>query len=256
MAHCSVRWSRRSFLAWSSAAVAGSSLSTWPARGQGVSLGTVPLSAGYVDGSEEWEDLSPLPWQEGAAPALARALSGDDEPLLVFPADDYSLGDPDLAFGRVRLRVAGLYPGVPSPRDAWFRRVDLRVLFPTFDPELAQTPAYDAWQHRRDVVPVTAPPVAFEVPLREDGGLGLRLEVDLEPWLFGDRNGRVRTVVAEGWFTLGSAAVQPRLQRGLYLLGFSPGMFVGDVELPPVDDPSAWELSSLALSVDPLPAID
>jgi hypothetical protein len=257
--------SRRDFVMLSAFAVAGSALAPLrgaaqsPSRGSRLQVGReeqANLSVGLVEGSESYPDFEVLPWETDVA---------WDDPLFrewwhdvprVVPAEQVGLGDQEMVHTHVRLIVHGVYPSV----DSWWRqgieKVELQVLYPSTDPQVADPIPFVAWSYEGRPVPMPAQRVRFNVPIGADGTLGLLL--------------RVRRVLAgsSGAATAGAAPVvarahsaaltvdwqdaRPKLQRGVYLLGLGSDTWSRSARLPSPAERQRPELCSLAVSVEPL----
>ena len=151
----------------------------------------------------------------------------------VVPAAGLGIGDQTLAGESVRVRICGLYPGVPGAKAATVDAVTLWVLFPSPDPELPEPLPFLAWSYDRRPENVAAP-LSFTLPLEIDGGLELSLSVvsrrDRRPSRTpaGPGAGRQRrssAAVARQFatrFTVDWERGLPRLQRGIFLLGLAP----------------------------------
>jgi len=197
------------------------------------------LSVGYVEGSDLLPNLRAQPWRRGG-----KAASG----LRVVPAAQMPLGDQNLAFSTVEMRVHGFYPGIPPKRLAPFTALVLTVFFPSFDPLHPDPFAFYSWQGKLWPGPSKSPPIRFLVPLRHDGGLELVLEVfDGRPTGLGQAAARVirggdgatvplstplelRSLYTD--FTVDWYGGRPKLQRGFYFLGLEPGVWRAPWDLP------------------------
>lgn len=196
----------------------------------------LPLSVGYLEDSDLLPSLKQQPWRQGRARGLQ-----------ILPADRMSLGDQSLAHSTVEMRVHGFYPGIPPRRLAPFTTAVLTVFFPSFDPLRLDPLPYYSWQGKLWPGPQKGSPNRFLVPLREDGGLELVLEVfDGFPTAAGQRAARVlrggngQTPISEPLelkslytdFTVDWYGGRPKLQRGFYFLGLAPGTWSSPGELP------------------------
>jgi len=203
----------------------------------------LPLSVGYLEGSDRFADLRARP----------RRRRGDPE-LRVVPAADMPLGDQDLALGTVEMRVQGLYPGLPPLARAGFTALLLTVFFPSDDPLHPEPFPFFCWQALIWPGAAKAPPVTFRVPLRVDGGLEMIVEVfDARPSRLGQGAARVlRGGSAPGRLTLDFGPPRltslltdftvdwydgrPKLQRGLYFLAVAPRVWSQPWSLPDTDE--------------------
>lgn len=190
-----------------------------------------PLSVGYLEDSDLLPSLRNQPWRQ-------RATSLDE--LRVVPAEAMTLGDQSLAHSTVEMRVHGFYPGIPPRRLAPFTTIVLTVFFPSFDPLRLEPLPFYSWQGKLWPGPSKSPPARFLVPLRQDGGLELVLEVfDGRPTALGQgaarvirgggRSASIATPVGQTSlytdFTVDWYGGRPKLQRGFYLLGLTPELW-------------------------------
>lgn len=228
---------RREFLVWGAAGA----LTPWLG---GVALAAEPavevMSVGFVEGSDT------LPRLRGTAWRRIAMRSGETEGgAVVVPARSLILGDQQMATETVRLRIQGLYPRLPAKTDVV--AADLDVLFPPPDPASNRPARFQAWSFKSRPVPSASPPVAFPVPLGTDGRLLLVLTVTT-------RQGaalvtrRYRTRFTADW-----EDGVPKLQRGIYLLGFAP-VWEKEVLLPSPGGTPRMDLLSIAMSVERLAA--
>jgi hypothetical protein len=223
----------------------------------------LPLSVGYLEDSDLLPSLSPQPWRRRAAVA---------EDLRVVPAERMAIGDQSLAQGTVEMRVHGFYPGIPPRRLASFSAVVLTVFFPSFDPIEPGPFPYYSWQGKHWPGPSKSPPNRFLVPLRDDGGLELVVEMfDGRPTPLGQGAARVLrgssrqapmgTPVGQTSlytdFTVDWYAGRPKLQRGFYLLGLSPDAWRAPARLEePGSKSEVLERTSLVVSFEGVPEDD
>lgn len=194
----------------------------------------LPLSVGYLEDSDLLPSLHFQPWRRRASGTVE---AGD---LRVVPAERMPLGDQSLAHGTVEMRVHGFYPGIPPRRLSSFTTVVLTVFYPSFDPIEPGPFPYYSWQGKHWPGPSKSPPNRFLVPLRQDGGLELVLEVfDGRPTALGQGAARVLrggsrqasmgTPIGQQSlytdFTVDWYGGRPKLQRGFYLLGLTPSLW-------------------------------
>ncbi|HEX2254759.1 MAG TPA: hypothetical protein VHQ65_15945 [Thermoanaerobaculia bacterium] len=236
---------RRDFLCWTAVA----SLAAWGARlTDAASWGAAePLSIGYVDGSESWDQLE---------------LSGRGEEagtLRVLPATSLPSGDPALAETLVRVGVLGLYPQRPAGTDLPLEaHLDVITTPPSFasGTELQESFHYQAWSLRQESALVVSPRVRFGLWVNRVEGAAVALRVVTPPAR--GLVGRVERITAASTtgalrtarFTVASEPELPKLVRGVYLLGLTARAFSRPVDLPPTTDPVPVELVSLVLAVE------
>lgn len=234
---------RREFLTLTSTAAAGACWAGGTAASTLLGLHApldLPLSVGYLAGSDEYPHFGVLPWNLPYDPLAPPELE-------VVNADRLPLGDQTLAGGVVWMSVHGLYPRLPNRRVVNFRSVNLVVLFPSEDPARPASLPFVSWGLRRTPAPSHGARNHFVVPLRvEDGGLVLALEIT--------RNigGVLSTDRSFADFTVDWQDGRPKLQRGIYFLGLTPATWKrGDV-LPTAGEAPRDELCSLVVSFEPI----
>ena len=224
-----------------------------------------PLSVGYLEGSDLLPSLRHQPWRR------ANGRGG----FRVVPAEGMPLGDQNLAQGTVEMRVHGFYPGIPPRRLAPFSAAVLTVFFPSDDPLEPGPFPYYSWQAKYFPGPSKSPPSRFLVPLRQDGGLELVLEVfDGGPTAIGQRAARVlrgggprQAPIAEPLsltslyadYTVDWYGGRPKLQRGFYFLGLEPDLWRSPWTLPGAEQARKrppHERASLVVSFEGVPEDD
>lgn len=235
-------WNRREFLAFSSVGVLAASLPSL-AWGQ-KERKTEPLSIGYIEGSEGLRSLKRLPR------ALRRpGLEADAETgVRVVPADSLWAGDGDLYGRPLRIAIRGLYPPVAlegAQRALLPLIANLDVVFPSFDPIDKRPNRFAAWSLRRRGGWNPSPPLRFGFEHAEESPLEVALAVQ-------DAAGGVSSFTTR--FTIDSEPGMPRLRRGLYLLGLSPGMWASGVNLSSIATPrAAVRYASILMAVELAP---
>ena len=146
------------------------------------------------------------------------------------------------------MRIDGLYP--PLALDRKHRRglplaVDLEVVFPSPDPAVSPEPLrFYVWGLRRQPGWNPSPPISFRFPL--DWEVLPELVMTVRPAQGEPRVFRTR-------FTLDSESGMPRLRRGVYLLGFTPGAWTWDLPLKDVGRAAPAELFSVLMTIDSEP---
>lgn len=243
-----LEFNRRSFLGLTATGLAAAA---WPSFAFGQDLrGDVPLSLGYLAGSDELADLRRAVWRR-KSPQPGQPAPAVPMPEVV-PATSLLLGDQQLAGESVRVRIAGMYPRPPRMRDGLLSSADLTVDFTGLDPVAPEPRPFYAWSMNLGPAGHNAvsPPLRFTVPLGVDGGLRMFLRVTPARGLGLKADGGY-TAATE--FTVDAQPGLPRLQRGHYLLGVLPGVWDRPRRLPAIDAKEAIELTSLVISVEPIP---
>lgn len=227
---------RRDFLALSSVAV-GAALAPGLATAQRAFAASEPLSVGYLEGSDRLDNVFQLPWRD--VPPI------DREPQLVVPAKSLIAGDSAMAFSLVDIKIHGLYPAMPPARLATLAAAYLTIFHHVpwlgFEKPLPHYP----WGANFGTRPNCGAPNRFQVPTREDGSLAMTLDIIPNQ---GKKGAVPRRAVAD--FTVDSWAERPKLQRGIYFLGFESSTFAREQEIPADPDQVRWDLCSLVMSVE------
>jgi hypothetical protein len=228
---------RREFL------VAGGALALAPgwalaAATKGAPAAVSVLSVGYLLGSDA---LAAPRW-----PVAAPVIEGEERPFaaesIVVPAFSLSAGDPALAGGAVRIRIQGLLAGlerdVVPPQE-----VNLDVLVRD---ETGRRLPFHAWRWHR--VTGASPPIRFRSWLDEHDPLVL--ELSLAAGTPGRRPAPAPGLRRRAELTLGKQDGLPRLQAGVYFLGFAGGVWDVERRLPGPGEPFPSELASVVMTVE------
>jgi hypothetical protein len=204
------------------------------------SIAAKPLSVGVFEGSDRWQRVDPLPWQ--LRPSEKQAWFPID------PAAALSMGDTNLLYRTVLVTVHGLYPS----RAESCPEIDaagLEVLFPSLDPNVPGPFPFYAWAFKRKPGWNAGQRVSFPIGIEGDGLLRLAL---LVRWP-GVKGTAARVERFEANLTVGREPGQPKLMRGIYLLGLSPGSWDSPKALAAPGVKNAAVPCSLAISIDPIP---
>jgi hypothetical protein len=226
---------RRDFLALSSVA-AGAAL--WPraAAAQQLQMAVEPLSVGFLEDSDRLENVFELPWRD---------IPVEDRPeQRVVPAEALTMGDSAMAFRMVRIKIHGLYPSMPPARFANFAAAHFTIFYHVPWLGLVDPLPFHAWGGSFGPRPTQGAPLSFVVPTREDGSL--EMSFDIIPAR--KRGIPPRRAVCD--FTVDPWPGRPKLQRGIYLLGFDRTTFMKDQQLAPEPRTESWDMLSLAMSVE------
>ncbi len=206
-----------------------------------------PLSIGYLEGSEQIQNLSKM------APDLRLLTVTRHGDVLTGarvsrPSREYPAGDPALVGGAVELTIHDLYPRQlpqdPAVAARWPRAIDLDIVTPISGPA-GSTATFAAWSYRR-------------LPAENRSA---RVHLQLWPDWYSDLSLRLRVVPADpaaapllltATFTLADTAGLPRLLKGVYLLGLTPGIWETSADLP--DDPGQLppEALSVLMTIEPI----
>jgi hypothetical protein len=216
-----------------------------PRRQQAAAV--LPLSIGYLEGSELLTNLRKLAPDLRVLTVVRRGQTFTAERRAV-PAHEFPSGDPSLVGGAVRLTIHDLYPRLlpaGAAADRWPVAVDLDVMVPLLDPPPGNTARYAAWSYRR--LPAEDRSARVSFLLWPDWYSHLALDLWVVP-----AGAQARPQRMQASFTLGSDEGRPRLLKGIYLLGLTPGAWEERVDLP--DDPSEVppERLSVLMTVEPV----
>jgi hypothetical protein len=204
----------------------------------------VPMSIGYVEGSDVWKSLRRLPWDDVQAAYAAAAAGVEPSRSQVISATDMPLGDQKLASTVVKVTVHGFYGGAIKKRET-LDAIDFDVYFPSPDPAFPKPLPFHAWSFRRLPAPNVGHRLSFNVPLDLDGGLALSLIV-------GQLGASLRQRYTTN-FTVDANSGRPKLQRGIYLLGLGPAVWKSEATLPAYGETARPDLRSLVISIDDRP---
>jgi hypothetical protein len=254
---------RRELLALTGVAVGGAVL-LGPARILAAQAGSSfeVLSVGYVQGSDRFASLRPLPW-----PITPWVEDPEARPaaLRVIPAGSMLMGDPELSQETLSMRVHGLYPGLDEGIELDFDSANLIVYYPSEDPIVGDVAPAIVWGARGGSRANAGSPVRFPVPLRVDGALDLVFEVRPSDISKGTGSngmrsvtglsGSDRTVQYATSFTVDPIDGLPKIQRGIYLLGLAPDTWAqpGRLRRDAKGRANPRDLS-LVVSFEPIPA--
>src|SRR3982751_1563764 len=174
------------------------------------SIQTVPMSVGYIDGSEEYRSFKRLP-RKIRRPLLQKEGDEEGSPVVI-PAESIFQGDTSLPGRPLRIHVHGLYP--PVALEAEHRRevplaVDLEAIFPSPDPTFPAPLRFYVSGLRQKYGWDPSPPTSFRFPLEWQ----VLPQLILRVWRGDGSHHVMRTR-----FTLDNEAGGPKLRRGVYLL--------------------------------------
>jgi hypothetical protein len=231
---------RREFL------VAGGALALAPGWALAAATKDAPvavsrLSVGYLLGS----DLLATPrW-----PIAEPVAGGEERPFaaesIVVPAVSLPSGDPRLAGGAARIRIQGLLAG-PERGVVPPREVNLDVLVRD---ENGRRLPFHAW--RWHAVSGASSPIRFRSWLDEYDPLVVELGIAADATdLLARRPAPAPMLHRRAELTLGKQDALPRLQAGVYFLGFAEGIWDVERRLPGPGEPFPTALASIVLTVE------
>lgn len=202
----------------------------------------LPLSVGYLEGSELLDNLRKLP-PDLSVLTVHRRGDTFTAGRHMLPSESFPAGDPALVGGPVRMTVHDLYPRTLPDGPAaeqWPLAIDLDVLVPLLEPPPGNTALFEAWSYRR-------------LPAEDRSA---RVSFVLWPDWYSDLSLNLRVVPAgagapprllQAAFTLGADRGRPRLLKGVYLLGLDAGTWDEPLDLP--DDPAQLPPDRLSVLV-------
>jgi hypothetical protein len=191
--------------------------------------GPRPMSVGFVEGSETWGEI-----------AKSRSLAGER----VVPAKELLLGDQQLALEQLRVTVHGVYPKALADK-GMVPASAFTVFFPNPDETLLDGPVpFHAWEYQKKPAPSPAARLSFELPSGVYGDVDFALDVSEV------QKGRTVKQRYLTRFTVDAISGMPKLQRGLYLLGFAANTWDSAATLPSAGQKLRGDLASLVVSFD------
>lgn len=199
------------------------------------------LSVGYLLGSDA---LATPRW-----PVAAAVAEGEERPFaaasIVVPAASLSAGDPRLAGGAARIRIQGLLAG-PERGVELPRVVDVDVL--VRDETGRQLP-FHAWRWHRTAG--ASSPIRFQSWLDEYDPLVVELGIAADDAdALAGRTAPAPRLRRRAELTLGKQGAGPRLQAGVYFLGFAEGIWDVERQLPGPGEPFPSALASIVMTVE------
>jgi hypothetical protein len=208
------------------------------------SVQTVPMSVGYIDGSEEYRSFKRLPRKIRRPLLLKEEDEAEASPVIV-PAESLFQADTSLPGRPLHIHVHGLYPPVALETER--RRevplaVDLEAVFPSPDPAFPTPLRFYAWGLRQKYGWDPSPPTSFRFPLEWQ----VLPQLILRVWRADGTHHVMRTR-----FTLDNEPGRPKLRRGVYLLGLTPGAWSRAARVSDYARIAPAEMFSLMVSMDP-----
>ncbi len=204
----------------------------------------IPMSVGYIDGSEEYRSFKHLP-RKIRSPLFQEEGEEEEASPIIVPAESLFQADTSLPGRPLRIHVHGLYP--PASLEVKHRRevpwaVDLEAVFPSPDPAFPTPLRFYAWGLRQKPGWDPSPPVMFRFPLDWQ----VLPQFILRVWRADGSHDVMRTR-----FTLDNEAGRPKLRRGVYLLGLAPGAWSRAARVSDYARYAPAEMFSLMISMDP-----
>ncbi|MFL6233025.1 MAG: hypothetical protein ACJ76N_07820 [Thermoanaerobaculia bacterium] len=204
----------------------------------------MPMSVGYIDGSEEYRSFKRLP-RKVRRPLLEKEGEEAEASPVIVPAESLFQADTSLPGRPLRIHVHGLYPPValePKRRREVPQAIDLEAIFPSPDPAFPAPLRYFAWSLRQKPGWDPSPPVIFRFPL--DWQV-------LPQFVLRVRGVDGVTRVLRTKFTLDNETGRPKLRRGVYVLGLTPGVWSRAARVSDYARIAPAEMFSIMVSMDP-----
>jgi hypothetical protein len=207
----------------------------------------LPMSLGYIDGSEGYRSFKRLPRKVRRPTAPSEEDETAASPVIV-PADGLFQSDTSMPGLPLRVHVHGLYP--PVALEARRHRdvpqaIDLEANFPSSDPIFPAPLRFFVWSLRQSPGWDPSPPTSFRFPLDWQVLPQFVLRVRGEDGV---------TRVLETTFTLDNEPGKPRLRRGTYVLGLKPGVWSREVKVSDLASRVAAGMFSVLVSLESEPA--
>jgi hypothetical protein len=211
-------------------------------------VATLPMSVGYIDGSEELHDLKRLPRAIQRPAAVVEREEAAASPVIV-PATSLFQADTSMPGLPLRIRVHGLYPPVAAVERKRQRDVppsiDLEAIFPSSDPAFPSPLPFYVWSLRQRPGWNPSPPTSFRFPL----------EWQLLPqFVLRVREANGVSKVLQTKFTLDNEPGRPKLRRGLYVFGLDPRTWQQEVAVSDLAKRPPAEMFSVLVSMESEPA--
>jgi hypothetical protein len=210
------------------------------------SVPPVPMSVGYIEGSEGYHSLKRLP-RKVRRPAMIEEGDEDEGSPVIVPAESLFQADTSLPGRPLRVHVQGLYPPVAlehKRRREVPQAIDLEAIFPSPDPAFPTPLRFFAWSLRQKPGWDPSPPVTFRFPV--DWQV-------LPQFVLRVRGVDGVTRVLRTKFTLDNEPGRPRLRRGVYVFGLGQSAWDRSAKLSDFARIAPAEMFSVMVSMDPEP---
>jgi hypothetical protein len=208
------------------------------------SVPPMPMSVGYIDGSEEYRSFKRLPRKVRRPLLEVEGEEAESSPIIV-PAESLFQADTSLPGRPLKIHVHGLYPPVAlehKRRREVPQAIDLEAIFPSPDPAFPTPLRYFAWSLRQKPGWDPSPPVIFRFPL--DWQV-------LPQFVLRVRGVDGVTRVLRTKLTLDNEPGRPKLRRGVYLFGLTPGVWSRAARVSDYARIAPAEMFSIMVSMDP-----
>lgn len=207
----------------------------------------LPMSLGYIDGSEGYRSFKHLP-RKVRRPTAPTEEDEDAAAPVIVPAESLFQSDSSMPGLPLRVHVHGLYP--PVALEARRRpdvppAIDLEAIFPSSDPAFPAPLRFFVWSLRQSPGWDPSPPTSFRFPLDWQVLPQLTLRVREE-------DGVTRVLTTK--FTVDNEPGKPRLRRGTYVLGLKPGVWNREVKVSDLASRVSAGMFSVLVSFESEPA--
>lgn len=219
---------------------------TWTAPLDAAEIPVQPMSVGYIEDSEAYRSFKHLP-RKIRRPVLQKEEDESETSPVIVPAESLFQADTSLPGRPLKVRVHGLYPPVAlehKRRREVPQAIDLEVIFPSPDPAFPTPLRFFAWSLRQRPGWDPSPPVTFRFPL--DWQV-------LPQFVLRVRGVEGVTRVLRTKLTLDNEPGRPKLRRGVYLLGLTPGAWYRAARVSDYARIAPAEMFSVMVSMDPEP---
>jgi len=207
---------------------------------------SMPMSVGYIEGSEVYRNFKRLP-RKVRRPTLQDMNEEAETSPIIIPAQDLFQADTSMPGRPLRIHVHGLYPPValePKRRREVPVAIDLEAIFPSEDPAVPGPFRTYLWGLRQKHGWDPSPPMTFRFPL--DWQV-------LPQFVLKVRGADGASRVLRTRFTLDNESGRPKLRRGVYVFGLGAGAWSRGASLAEFARFSPPEMFSVLVSMDPEP---
>jgi hypothetical protein len=207
----------------------------------------MPMSLGYIDGSEGYKSFKRLP-RKVRRPTVPSEEEEDATAPVIVPAESLFQSDTSMPGLPLRVHVHGLYP--PVALEARRRRdvpqaIDLEAIFPSSDPASPAPLRFFVWSLRQSPGWDPSPPTTFRFPLDWQVLPQFVLRVR-------GTDGVTRVLTTK--LTVDNEPGKPRLRRGTYVLGLNPGVWNREVKVSDLASRVPAGMFSVLVSFESEPA--
>jgi hypothetical protein len=205
---------------------------------------TMPMSVGYIEGSEAYRSFKRLP-RKVRRPTIQDMNEETEASPIIVPAQGLFQADTSMPGRPLRIHVHGLYPPVALEHKR--RRevplaIDLEAVFPSEDPAVPGPFRTYVWGLRQKPGWNPSPPMTFRFPL--DWQV-------LPQFVLKVRGADGTARVLRTRFTLDNESGRPKLRRGVYVFGLGAGSWRNEAKLADFARVAPPEMFSVLVSMEP-----